>query len=600
MPEVAGSVFSLQEALPFPLAAPLDRLLGLKLLESMYRALPPTSYPVDFLDRSLDRLDVRLEISANDLVKVPGTGPTVVVSNHPFGGIEGMALALLLLRSVRSDVRIMANHFLGRIPELRELFVLVDPFETRRSARRNVTALRRAMRWVERGGLLVVFPAGEVAHLELRSLRVADPPWIPTVGRIIRHAQASVVPIFFDGRNGRLFQIAGLLHPRLRTALLPREFLARRGGTLTARIGGPIPFRRLRELDDRTMTIHLRGLTEILAERPEKGSITRTDAVQPRITPKVSAPLVEPVPAGLLQDDVDALPAHQLILDDGDHAVYVAESEQIPKLLREIGRLRELSFREVGEGTGRELDLDVFDETYLHLFIWQKERRELVGAYRLGRCDEILQRDGFAGLYTATLFRYSPKLFERMGPALEMGRSFVRPEYQKSLAGLMLLWRGLARYVVRNPRYTTLFGPVSVSANYQSASQRLIAAFLKQNNYAHRWSRWVHPRTPFRPAKNRGPRVGPGELRDLDDVSSFIAEIESDHKGVPILLKQYLRLGGRLLGFNVDPDFSDVLDVLIMVDLRRTEARVLGRYMGRENAAAFFAHHGVHDDGDGL
>jgi putative hemolysin len=590
-----GDVFTLRRDLPLPLAAPLDRLLGLRTLESAYRDLPPTPDPVSFLDRCLDLLEVRIEVRADDLSKIPSTGPTVLVSNHPYGGIEGMALALLLLRTVRPDVRIMANYFLGRIPELRELFFLVDPFETRDSARRNMTALRQAVQWVRNGRLLVVFPAGEVAHLNLRRRLVIDPPWFSAVGRIIRRTGAAAVPVFFDGHNGPLFQLAGLIHRRLRTALLPRELLARRGQTLSARIGGPIPFRQLQDLDDRAMTAHLRHRTEILAERSQGTEVTPRAPVQPRQTPAAAAPLIDPVSEDLMEGEVTGLPADQLLVNEPDQQVWVAESAQIPNLLREIGRLRELTFREVGEGTGRELDLDAFDETYLHLFIWNSSRREVVGAYRLGRCDEILRRDGIAGLYTSSLFRFAPRIFEQMGPALEMGRSFVRPEYQKSFSGLVSLWRGIGRYVIRHPEYAVLFGPVSISADYRSASQQLIAAFLKQNNFAHRWSRWVRPRTPFRPAGRRGLRFGPCELCDLDDVSTFISEIETDRKGVPVLLKQYLKLGGRLLGFNVDPDFSNVLDVLIMVDLRQTDVRVLGRYLGREDAAAFLAHHGVRE-----
>jgi putative hemolysin len=174
-----------------------------------------------------------------------------------------------------------------------------------------------------------------------------------------------------------------------------------------------------------------------------------------------------------------------------------------------------------------------------------------------------------------------------MGPAMEMGRSFIRSEYQKTYAGLMLLWKGIGHFVVQNPRYATLFGPVSISADYRSASQRLIVAFLEQNKYVHEWSSWVHPRVPTREGRSSGYRLSPDQLRDLDDVSAFISEIEADHKGVPILLKQYLRLGGRLLGFNVDPEFNNVLDVLIMVDLRATPEKILRRYMGREGVASF-------------
>jgi putative hemolysin len=215
----------------------------------------------------------------------------------------------------------------------------------------------------------------------------------------------------------------------------------------------------------------------------------------------------------------------------------------------------------------------------------------VIGAYRLGPTDEIIPAAGIDGLYTSSLFRYDKKLFEAMGPALEMGRSFIRTEHQKSYGGLMLLWKGIGAFVGRHPRYATLFGPVSVSAEYRSLSQRLIVAFLERNRKLTAWAQWVRPRNPFREARRPGMSVGPAHLHDLEDVSTFISEIEADQKGVPILLKQYLRLDGRLLSHNVDPDFANVLDVLIAVDLRSTAENALRRYMGPENLAGFRRFH---------
>jgi putative hemolysin len=180
-----------------------------------------------------------------------------------------------------------------------------------------------------------------------------------------------------------------------------------------------------------------------------------------------------------------------------------------------------------------------------------------------------------------------------MGPALEMGRSFVRAEHQKSFAALMTLWKGIGRFVIGHPEYATLFGPVSMSADYLDASQQLVVAFLKQASYEHEWSRWVAPRRPFRARRRRNYLPNPAHLRSLDEVSAFVSEIEADGKGVPILLRQYRKLGGRMLGFNVDPDFSNVLDVLVMVDLRNTEQAILERYMGHDGSTAFLAHHGL-------
>ena len=591
-----SAVFSLRatgedSGLPPFLAVPLEQLLGFKSLGTAYLELPSTQGPFEFISAALDRLEVDVAVDPDDLTRVPRVGPLVVVANHPYGGIEGLALAHVL-HSLRPDVRVMANYMLGRIPELDGLFFLVDPFDGPGAERRNLTALRQATRWLGDGGTLVIFPAGEVSHFDLRQRRIADPRWISTVARLVRKAQSAVVPVWFEGSNGPFFQLSGMVHPRLRTALLARQLLARKGESLGMRIGGSIPFSRLSQYaDDDAMTGYLRRRTDFLSIRGDDPVPTHGQIIQPRRTPTDPAPIIEPVAPGLLDIEIEALPASHLLVAAKELEVWRATALEIPNILREIGRLRELTFREVGEGTGRELDLDRFDSSYEHLFIWNRVRREVVGAYRLGRTELLFAKDGPDGLYTSSLFAFDPKIFNAMGPAVELGRSFIRVEYQRSFTGLLLLWKGIGRYVLEHPDHPVLFGPVSISASYRSASQQLIASFLKNNAYHHPWSRWVRPRTPYQNKASPSIRRAASNIRDLDDVSAFIADIEVDRKGMPILLRQYLRVGGRLLGFNIDPDFSNVLDVLVMVDLRQTPRRTLARYMGARKVAEFLLLH---------
>ncbi|MCP4898654.1 MAG: lysophospholipid acyltransferase family protein [bacterium] len=564
-----------------------ERLLGLNGLGRIHARVEQREPSSAFLRGVLEEFDVRSEVTDCDLERIPTQGPTLVLSNHPYGGMEGMVLADLLL-SIRPDVKVMANYLLGRIPELEDLFLLVDPFGGDVAAARSLRGLREAFKWLDNGGLLLVFPAGEVAHLDLRQRRVTDPAWNPAVSRLALRSGATALPVYVAGHNGSLFQLLGLLHPRLRTLMLPRQLLALRGATLDIRIGTPIPAHRIdRDADDRQTVQWLRGCTEVLAERVSAAESGQDDAIQPRRTPSSAVPVAPAPPPHELDDEIQGLPADSLLVESGDQLVFEARANEIPRILREIGRLRELSFREVGEGTGKELDLDPFDATYRHLFIWSQSRKEVIGAYRIGLSDCLLEAQGLNGLYTSTLFRFSTQLFQEMGPALEMGRSFIRAEYQRSFAGLMLLWKGVGQFVLRRPRYPVLFGPVSISADYRAASQQLITAFLRRNNYVHDWSRWVRPRSPYRPRRSAVLRHGVSGLKTIDEVSRFIAEIEDGGRGIPILLRQYLKLGGRLLGFNVDPGFSDVLDVLIMVDLRQTEPRILERYMGASGAESF-------------
>ena len=306
-----------------------------------------------------------------------------------------------------------------------------------------------------------------------------------------------------------------------------------------------------------------------------------------------AAAVINEVPRDTLQAEIAALPSDQRLVERDRFHVYCARAGQIPWALQEIGRLRELTFRAAGEGTGQCADIDLFDAFYLHLFVWDAHAASIAGAYRLGLVDEILARHGKRGLYTHSLFKYRTQMLDSLSPAIELGRSFVRAEYQRRFAPLMLLWTGIGRFIERSPQYAILFGPVSISARYAPASRRLIVEYLSTHS-ADRLARYVRPRRPFRD----GARVAaagaaisaPGSI---DDLSRRIAQIEHDGKGVPVLLHQYLQLGGRLLGFNLDRQFADTLDGLIMVDLREVEEAVLARYMGKRGAAAFRAYHAL-------
>jgi putative hemolysin len=295
------------------------------------------------------------------------------------------------------------------------------------------------------------------------------------------------------------------------------------------------------------------------------------------------------VPAEFLAEELARIPKDRCLAESGELAVYVGTAREMPHLLHEVGRLRELTFRKVGEGTGKSRDLDPFDDYYWHIVLWHKTKQELVGAYRAGDTAEILAERGISGLYTSTLFHYDERVFQKLGPAMELGRSFVRPEYQRQYAPLLLLWKGIARMVARRPQIPVLFGAVSISNAYNEASRELIYRFFEARMHEDELVGLIEPRRPFRPAAVRrwDCRGMSQVLRDLDELSQPITDVEADGKGLPILLRQYAKVGGKLLGFNVDRKFSNVLDGLVVVDLRKTEAAVLERYMGRENAARF-------------
>jgi len=575
-----------------PLAGTADRLLGLARLDALYQALPACADAGDFIARALTVLDVDCEVDPRELESVPIRGPVVVVANHPFGAIEGLLLAHLLLQR-RGDVRVLANGLLGRVVELRDLVLAVNPFEGPAAARDNIAPLRSALRWLRHGGLLAMFPAGEVAHLRLRERRVCDPPWRDSAAYLARAAGATVVPVHFSGRNGCLFQILGLLHPRLRTALLARELANKRGARIEVHIGTPASAAELHRFDGPpAITRFLRLRTEALARQPRPPVPAR--AIAPRLRRRASAPAaVAAAPAAaLLHAEIAALPEEQTLVRSGSMRVLYAEAAQIHWVLREIGRLREISFRAAGEGSGKALDLDLFDGHYHQLLVWDDAHQWIAGAYRFALVDTVLARHGKRGLYTQSLFRYRRRFVAGLGCSIELGRSFVRPECQKNHSPLLLLWKGIGTFIARHPQYRYLFGPVSISNEYHPLSRQVLVEFLTATSFHPRLARMVRPRRGFRrPGGTPWRGADLASLHDISAVDALLADLEQHRRGVPVLLRQYLKLGGLLLGFNVDPAFADALDGLILVDLTRTDARILERYMGVEGAAAWRAHH---------
>lgn len=567
----------------------LESLISLDSMNRMYGICTEDSPDWrTFIARTLAFIRAKWRVSDEDLARIPRTGPLVVVSNHPFGGLDGIILPAIL-GSVRNDVKLMANVALARASELKDILLAVDAFESDTSAATNIGPLRKALRHLKDGGVMGVFPAGEVASLDWRTRQIADPAWNTTIAGIIRRAKCPVLPIFFEGHNSLLFQLMGLIHPRLRTALLAQEYMNKRGARVFPRIGSVIPFRRLGDFGtDREMIDYLRHRTYLLQHR---NPIAPQSAPAAPTLAKYSA-IIPAVDSNKLADEVAALPTEQILVEGDDCVVYHARSPQIPQVMRELGRLREITFRATGEGTGKDCDIDAFDQHYIQLFIWHRVKKEIVGAYRLGPTDEILDTQGKKGLYTSTLFECKTALLRHITPALEMGRSFVRAEYQRSFSPLLLLWKGIGHYVVRNPRYKYLFGPVSISNNYQSVSKQLMVSFLKAHYCPPEFVDLAQARNPFRLARIAGWDGSAVRLiRDSDDVSDLVSDLEPQSKGIPVLLRQYLKMGAKLLAFNVDPSFADCVDALMVCDLTKTDARLLDRYMGKEGRPRFMQYH---------
>jgi putative hemolysin len=567
------------------------KFIPIEQARELYRRI--RSAPEGFrLEALLAEMEIELAVQAADFARIPTKGPLVAIANHPFGVLDGVALAVLLSRA-RPDVRVLTNSLLAGIPELHQHCIFVDPFRTSSSPGKNLKPLKQAADWLRQGGALAVFPAGEVSQLDVRQGQVTDPAWNTIAARLIRKTGAGALPVYFCGRSSVTFQLLGLINPRLRTLFLLQEFLQQREKQVHVRIGKPIPAELITSLDnDDEATEYLRLRTYLLSHRGEK-PISLPTKVRSALPRKPQEPIADEVPQRFVIADIEALPAGRLLTENAEFAVYAARAPELPHLLDELGRQREITFRAAGEGTGRSSDIDHFDSYYWHLLLWNKERQELAGAYRAGNTDEIIRTHGIKGLYTNTVFRYDEQLFLKIGSALELGRSFVRREYQRAYAPLLLLWKGIARFVALHPETPVLFGAVSISNEYSRLSREMIVRYFEQREDGREFTELIHPRTPFRASKLRrwDCRAICSALRDLDELAEPISDIEEDGKGVPILIKQYAKVGGKLIAFNLDRKFSDVVDGLVVVDLRQTEPTILERYMGKEGNAAFRRFH---------
>jgi putative hemolysin len=547
-----------------------------------------------FFDAMLDSLNIRYQCAREEIRHIPTEGAAIIVANHPFGLLDGMVLGAIL-SGCRPDFRILTNALIASIPQLREFTIPVDPFGGSGAVLANRKPLRESVQFLRGGGLLAVFPAGEVASLRVGRFGITDPDWTENVVRLAQRVSAPVVPVFFHGTNSPAFHLAGLVHERLRTLLLPHELLKKANSTVRVSIGSPISPDRLASKDGiQNATAYLRARTYMLG-----GKADGQPAAKPRSPigelPKHPSAIAAAQDPAAIRREIEAVPAERNLVTSGQYQVMVAKCEEIPTVVLELGRLREITFRRAGEGTCNARDLDRFDRHYEHLFAWNQETGELIGAYRVAKSDEVIERFGTRGLYTSTLFRLQPEFYDNIRPALELGRSFVRPEYQKGYLPLLLLWRGLGHYVARNPRYRTLFGPVSISKDYCSSSRALIVSFLKSRHCDELLAGRVKPRKKFhvRGPRDCDPRNFSSLLTNLDELSEVVADLESDGKRIPILLQQYLNLGGQILDFSVDRKFSNVLDGLIVVDLLKPTQRQLERYMGKANAVEFLQFHGA-------
>ncbi|MBN2807613.1 MAG: lysophospholipid acyltransferase family protein [Prolixibacteraceae bacterium] len=540
----------------------LMHLLRMKKVNKLYTELAREK-GLDFIDKLIETLDIRFEFDENQLKKIPLKGPFITISNHPYGGLDGILL-IKLLSKVRPDVKILANSLLQKIDPLQDFFIGIQPFDQKNSDR---TGLKQVITHLRNNGVLGVFPAGEASGYD-QYYNVADKEWEFMVIKLIKKANVPVVPIYFSGSNSRLYHILGMINPVLSSIKLPSE-LFKKKKNVSIRIGSAIKAAELNQFSDIHQTGRfLRAKTYCLgaSQQLEIKKFFHIPNFMKKETVEAIIPAIDP---DKMLHEINSVKSEALLFNVKNYSVYCAPSKKIPNILNEIGRLREITFRQVGEGTNKAVDLDEYDLYYNHLFIWDNEANCIVGAYRIGMGDDIVKQFGLHGLYIKSLFKIHPKMTSTFSEALELGRSFVVQEYQRKPLPLFLLWKGILYFLLKNPKYRYLTGPVSISNNYSTASKESIIKFITTYYFNNDLARYIRPRKGYRfVSQNENINMLLDHAGDdLNKFDRMIGDIDKVNSGIPVLLKKYLSLNAKILAFNVDPNFNNCLDGLIMLDI---------------------------------
>ncbi len=523
----------------------------------------------DFISSILEGFEIDFEIPEKDLKRIPKSGPFITVSNHPLGGIDGMILMKTVL-SQRSDYKVIANFLLHRLEPLKPFIMPVNPFEDHKDAKSSLSGIKAAISHLKEGNSLGIFPAGEVStYRDERS--IVDRPWEPGAMKLIQKAGVPVIPIYFHAKNSMFFYRLAGLSDILRTAKLPSEMLTQKKRKIKVRIGNAIKPEELAAHPNlETFTAFLRRKTYMLA------NIFERKRLMVNIPKGLKLPKAQPkdIAGETCQDLITAeietcRHLDKRLLESKNYEVFLAKREIIPNILQEIGRLREITFREIGEGTNKAIDLDNFDNYYYHMFLWDNEAKRVAGAYRMGMGHEIYAKFGIDGFYLQDLFRFEPELHKMMSQSIEMGRAFIIKEYQQKPMPLFLLWKGIVHCTLRFPEHKFLIGGVTISDKFTNFSKSLMIEFMRSNFFDNEVAQYIRPKKEFKVKLKDEDKeiIFDSSEADLNKFDKFIEELEPESLRLPVLIKKYIKQNARVVAFNVDPLFNNAVDGLMYIKI---------------------------------
>ncbi|MBS4041430.1 MAG: lysophospholipid acyltransferase family protein [Flavobacteriales bacterium] len=522
---------------------------------------------VDFLNAILDEFNIKFEIPEEDFKRLPKDGAYITISNHPLGGIDGILLLKLMLERV-PDYKIIANFLLHRIEPMKPYIMPVNPFENHKSAKSSVVGIKETLRHLADGKPLGIFPAGEVSTYKDGKI-IVDKPWEEGAIKLIKKANVPVVPIYFHAKNSRFFYLLSKLNDTLRTAKLPSELFSQKRRVIKVRIGKPISVAEQNELENIDQYCEfLRKKTYMLSNAFVKGNSL---LIGPNFKlPKPPKEIAKPANQDKIIAEVESLKQGDYrLLKSKNYEVYLAKADKIPNILHELGRLREITFRAVGEGTNESLDLDSFDQYYHHMFLWDDDAQVIAGAYRMGLGSEIYKEHGINGFYLNDLFRFEPELYDFMSQSIEMGRAFIIGEYQQKPMPLFLLWKGIVHTTLRYPEHKYLIGGVSISNQFSEFSKSLMIEFMRSHYFDAYIAQYVRPKQEYKvKLKDEDKDFVLNETSsDLNKFDKIIDEVEPGALRLPVLIKKYIKQNARVVAFNVDPLFNNAVDGLMYIKI---------------------------------
>ena len=540
------------------LAMDLFRLEEINRIYAKYETLSG----LDFIEGVLNEIEININIQPGMVKNLPKNGGFVLVSNHPLGLLDGLILAKIMLQH-NPNTKLLANFLLQRIEKLSPHIIPVNPYGTGQGASQNTIAFKQAIHHIKQGHPLIIFPSGEVSgQKKLGSAEICDSEWKASIAKLLMKLDVPIVPAYLHGKNSSFFYAMARINPMLKSATIPGEFVRSKGKEVGIILGHPILKEQLNQFKNPVdLAVFLKLKTYFLQNCFSSEHNGEANLKIKKIGQIEDLPLKVVAEIKLLIDEQCSVVATER------YEVVFTKLKEDSFILKQLGILRETTFREVGEGTQSESDLDNFDNFYHHLILWDKEKNAIAGSYRMGLGREILASHGINGFYTSQLFKYAAEMDPILQNSVEIGRSFITQAYQQRPTPLLLLWKGIVAAIQRLGGIEFIFGAASISNQYSTFSKTLMVDFLEKHHLDHEIAQMVQARTKFSLVFPKGGKelIGHYQKDQIHYYDHLIRDLENNQRGIPILIKKYISLKAQYLCCSVDPAFSSCLDALLLI-----------------------------------